>query len=274
MEFWHGTGSKKLPVAFGHLVAARRLLGRILRREFRGLWQLTEPLLTEVTADDHIVARLQTALTEPRSGSAWPPTAAITSNAGAGAAAFAASVAKTLGTGFRPPVMVEFGTPGSPRDPVAAVLAALRVPRVPITPNGRKRLCLRLTAQQRLPIVAVNLQGDRAVRRLLFAVSAQSPVLITARSKPEILVYNVVSVAPPGAVSDWEAVLLLARQIGNYRVTRNHGAALAICREFGNHPDGIRQIGQYLLDRPDLSLRRALREVRSSGPASLPGSAG
>jgi hypothetical protein len=261
--------SKKLVVALGHLAAARRLRGRILRREFRSVLQLTKPLLADVVVDDDVVARLQAALTEPRFGSAWPATAAITSNAGVGAAAFAATVAKQLGTSFKPPVVVEFGKLGSHRDPVAALLAALRVRRVPMTAIGRRRLSLRLTATRKRPIVAVNLQGDRAIRRLLLAVAAPSPVLITGRRKPEILVYNVVSVAPPGALSDWEALVLLAHQIGNYRVTRHYNTAAAICREVGNHPDGIKLIGQYLRARPDLSLRRALREVRSSGSASF-----
>jgi hypothetical protein len=216
-------GAKKLAVAFGHLAAARRLRGRILQREFRGMWQQTEPLLADVVVDAGIVEKLHTALTEPRFGSAWPPTAAIISNAGVGAAAFAASVAKGLGPGFRPPVVVEFGHRGSPRDPVAAVLAAFRVRRMPITSSGRKRLCLRLTARQKLPIVAVNLQDARALHRLLFAVSAQSPVLITARSKPQVfvsnkvLVYNVVSIAPRGEVPDREAVVLLAPLHGRRR---------------------------------------------------------
>ncbi|GAB3405954.1 AfsR/SARP family transcriptional regulator [Flindersiella endophytica] len=192
---------------------------------------------------------------------AAPAVIAIAGPGGGGKSALALHVAQAVAADFPDGqlyVNLHGATPGvppmKPHDVLARFLRALGFEdsRIPADPDEAAARFRSLTAGRRLLVVLDDVASAEQVRPLLPGGS-DSAVLITSRTVLATL--DGAHHVHLGALSDDEAVVLLARLAGTERVAQQGEAAEAIVRLCDGLPLAIRIAGARLAARPDLSLR-------------------
>ncbi|MEV4047990.1 BTAD domain-containing putative transcriptional regulator [Streptomyces sp. NPDC049744] len=158
------------------------------------------------------------------------------------------------------------GSAVSPQDAVRVFLEALGVPeqRLPASPDAQTALYRSLLARRRVLIVLDNARDTNQVRPLLPG-SPGCLVIVTSRSRLTGLVAS--EGAHPLVLSSLtaaEGCALLARRIGNERLSKEPGAAEEIVRLCGGLPLALAVVAARLATNPGFSLTAVVDELHES----------
>ncbi|MER6347585.1 BTAD domain-containing putative transcriptional regulator [Streptomyces sp. NPDC001595] len=214
--------------------------------------------LPDFTGREREIAVAQRALTAP--GGPPPPSVLLVGGGGSGKTALAVHLGHRMQSAF-PDGQLYAGLRGSgdhPADPYSVLGRLLRAlgtdpARIPRDPDERAEVYRSALAGRRLLVVLDDAADDDQLQPLLPG-SSDTSVLVTSRNRLG---------TPPGArvvqlseLPQGHGVRLLARIVGEERVTREPTAAAAIVRYCGGLPLALRAAAVRLNARPHWPLRR------------------
>jgi DNA-binding SARP family transcriptional activator len=147
--------------------------------------------------------------------------------------------------------------PADPAEVLAGFLRAAGVRDVPPTLNERAALWRTLLADRKMLVVLDNAASGEQVRHLLPAVAGSASIITSWRRIVGLPGLHWIKVDP---MAPEDSLRLLARIVGQDRVTAEPEPARRLVDACSYHPLAIRLVAASLLDRPTWSITRDLRD--------------